>query len=95
MIKWKKTIKTILLIFIICFAFLLGSLFGFYRTSDIWMAQCFNSKIATHFGIKTQFDRGKYEVVGGIHWKDQSFPIIIENGVKTIRAYRFISQERE
>jgi hypothetical protein len=49
-------------------------------------------EIGNNFGYKTQYDREKYEVVGGINLKDATFSIIVENGVKTIRAYKYIHE---
>ena len=49
-------------------------------------------EIEKNFGYVTQYDEEKYEVVGGIGLKDLTFSIIIENGVKTIRAYKYVHE---
>ena len=82
-------IKFIFLILIVCLALIIGFLSGYYLGPHSATAIFFQHEISKHFGIITQHDKD-YEVIGSIGWKDLSFPVIMENGVKTIRAYRYI-----
>ena len=92
----KKTI----IIFIICFTFLIGNIFTSYlvrkyaRSSDIKTAQYFHYEISRHFGTISRFDMESYDVVDTFRLRNRRFLIIIEDGVKTIRAYTFLRRVR-
>ena len=88
MSNMKRVFKCTFLTFIIFITFSSGMFFGYYFIPPALTVNYFNSKIKRQFGMMTQYS--DYKVIGGIHWKDISFPMIIKNGVKTIRAYKFL-----
>jgi flagellar basal body-associated protein FliL len=93
----KKAItKIIIIVICFCVTFSIGLFIGVvfsqmenHFSTALRTFQYFYSEIENNFGIITQYDK-EYEVVGGIYWKDMSFSIIMEDGVKTIRAYKYI-----
>jgi hypothetical protein len=98
MVNKKSTVKVILLSISFCFVFSLGYFIAVLSRPSVHhhfptalrTFTYFYNEIEENFGIITQYDEKEYDVIGGIHWKDMSLPIIMENGVKTIRAYKYI-----
>jgi hypothetical protein len=101
MVNKKLFLKIVLLSISFCFVFFAGFYIGY---EIVWpkkntypgalqMIRFFNAEIEENFGVMTQYDK-EYEVVGGINWKDWTFSIIIEDGVKTIRSYKYISDDK-
>jgi len=95
----NRKLKAIILTISFCIVFFIGLFVGavfspveIHHATAFRTAMFFHEQIKNNFGVMTQFDRGKFDVVGGFGWKDISFPIIMENGVKTIRVYRFINE---
>ena len=87
MIKFKKQRKYKLPFGFIIFAmFFAGILFGFYLGPHTEVTNYLRSELKEHFGILTQ--DCEYQQLGRILWIPRSFPVIMQDGVKTIRASR-------
>jgi len=100
MVNKKTIIKITILVIAFCFVFFLGYSIGVLFRPNVYHSptalntfKYFYNEIEENFGIRTQYDK-EYEVVGGINWKDMSFSIIMENDVKTIRAYKYVYENK-
>jgi len=96
----KKILKIAAYPILGCLMFILGMYVGRYNISEKYIdmgrhyaikevGDFFYKEIEENFGYITQYDND-YEVIGGINYKTTSLPIILENGVKTIRAYKYV-----
>jgi hypothetical protein len=96
MFNRKYILKIILCIVIIFGIFIGGYITGYLDTNRRWtnasiaekkVVRYFFGEIDKHFGSINQYD--DYEIIDWITYKDATCYIINDNGIKTIRYYRY------